>query len=206
VRCSYSLGVWSKESRCAPVMQRLALVDLQGNTMSTLAELKTLGALMTWPLEGDGLCERTLYYTAEWSQFVGKLPDPERPPFAQNAKLSERESVKQMCSAFCAGKAMDWLEYYGKIPAFQQARTGQSVWEMSTKHTRSFGWFPGQNVFVAICGWPLSAFKDKRGKSIDAVYQAMTKEVEDWRFNQAIQAFEISSLTDVQSLVLPCKA
>jgi hypothetical protein len=169
--------------------------------MATLAMLKAQGELKAVSPQGGGLCGRTFYYTAEWSQFVMGLPGTLPRNLLQRRSVPKRAQILGLAADFCADKTLNGLERMGMRPPFERMDPEHAfVWEMKTGDTRTFGWFAVPNVFVAVGGIETNALK-VNGKPDNGKYAAWRDKVLAFRQTHALSDNEISVEGDLAKLV-----
>lgn len=114
---------------------------------------------------------RVFYKYYSWDNFYEKLPEnKKRTSLKEKKSISPKEQLNNLIKCFLEDSNYMNVEEIGMYPSFKLITPEDKlVWEIRTKDTRTFGWFSGINKFVAVCGGPVSIFKDGN-KSKNDVY------------------------------------
>lgn len=133
------------------------------------------GFLLPWAPSGGGLCKRHFWYTLKWLEELDSLRSTPNPKVSFS--INSYTTVKEFVDHFVAGEdIMGLTKVSGKAPAFQKMRSpNRTIVEISTKDTRTFGFFVEPNKFIATCLRNMDQLKDENGKSIKKAYLEAAK-------------------------------
>lgn len=163
--------------------------------MFTIKHFEENGWLIKWNSIGHECPARSFWYTPQWMVSLDQLIKPSEKPKA-SFDLSPAGRVKGLVDQFVIGKPLELLarpKGYGKNPIFQKMLAPhQRVLELSTKDTRTFGFFVRPNQFIAVCLRCVSDLKDEDGKSINSKYIEAAELVAMY-LNRLSSTFEVES-------------
>lgn len=168
---------------------------------STLAKMRAEGTLRALDAPGSSLCERTLYYSLEWSHFVARQPRGMSTGLRQRRSVSLRDQLVGLARDFCRGATLAGLENFGMWPPFSRMDSPHDwVWEMRTGDTRTFGWFPVPDVFVAVAGVRTQHLKIG-ARANRARYAACAGLVQGFLAFHGVPEAEICREADIRNLI-----
>jgi hypothetical protein len=147
--------------------------------MLTLAQYIEHSLLQPWNPPGEALPLRNFYYTARWEQQFNALHETAR-TLGLRRITNRHDWVRGFVDAFVCGTPYAQLVRptgFAMDPPFQRMRhPNTALVEMSTEHTRTFGFFHCHATFVADRIVLTETVKAGRN-SVDAEYKRHASEI-----------------------------